>query len=125
MIRVLIADDSPVIQEGLTLLLRAYSQLEIIGVASDGQEAVDKARELLPDLIIMDAEMPNVDGVEATRIIKQATPTVGVLVFSIFADCLEASFNAGANAFLTKDCDLDELVAKLEEIAAESKGLAI
>ena len=73
-------------------------------------------RELLPDAVIMDAQMPGMDGVEATRRIKQATPDVGVLIFSVFTDYLEASFSAGADGYLLKDTDPQELMVKLREI---------
>ena len=118
MIRVLITDDSPVIQDGLKSLLDAQPDFEVVGVAYDGREAVDKAIELLPDVVIMDAQMPVMDGVEATRRIKQAVAGVGILFFSVFAEYVEASNRAGADGYLPKDCDYEELLSELKEIAA-------
>ena len=122
MIRVLIADDSPVIQDGLSSLLQAYSNLEVVGTARDGQEAVDKTRELLPDVVIMDAQMPNMDGVKATRLIKRLFPNVGVLFFSTFTDYIEASIEAGADGYLLKDCEPEELLAKVRDVAGKMQA---
>ena len=118
MIRVLIVDDSPAIRDALSSLLDAASGFEVLGIAGDGLEAVERAGELLPDVVIMDAQMPNMDGVEATRHIKQTLPGVGILVLSVFADYLEASIDAGAEGYLMKDCEPAELLSELRRIAA-------
>ncbi len=120
MIRVLIADDSPAIRDGLSSLLSQQSDFEVVGLAQDGLEAVQKASELLPDVVLMDAQMPNMDGVEATKHIKQILAGVGVLSFSVFSDCLEASIAAGADGHLMKDCGIQELLAELKCVAAIS-----
>ena len=120
MIRVLIADDSVAIRDSLASLLNPQSGFQVVGLASDGLEAVEKAGELLPDVVIMDAQMPNMDGVEATRRIKQTTPGVGILLFSVFTDYTEAGMTAGADGYLMKDCDLEELFAELRRIATSS-----
>ncbi len=118
MIRILIADDSPAIRDALTSLLSQQGDFEVVGLAGDGLEAVQKAGELLPDVVLMDAQMPNMDGVEATRQIKQTLPGVGVLSLSVFANYLEASKDAGAEGYLMKDCEPEELFAELRRIAA-------
>ena len=92
-----------------------------LGLAVDGLEAVQKASELLPDVVLMDVQMPNMDGVEATRHIKQTLPGVGVLSISVFTDCLEASIAAGAEGHLMKDCGIQELLAELRRVAAISR----
>ncbi len=120
MIRILIADDSSAIRDGLSSLLSQQGDFEVVGLARDGLEAVQKASELLPDVVLMDVQMPNMDGVEATRRIKQILSGVGVLSFSVFADSLEASIGAGADGHLMKDCGIQELLAELKHVAAIS-----
>ena len=90
MIRILIVDDSAAMRDALSSLLNAANCFEVVGIAGDGLEAVERAGELLPDVVMMDAQMPNMDGVEATGRIKQTLPGVGILVLSVFADYLEA-----------------------------------
>jgi len=116
-IRIVIADDSVAIQDSLSSLLNPESGFRVVGLASDGLEAVEKARELLPDVVIMDAQMPNMGGVEATRQIKQSNLSVGILLFSVFTDYTEAGMAAGADGYLMKDCELEELFAELQRIA--------
>ena len=118
MIQILIVDDSAAIRDGLSSLLNQQGDFEVIGFAGDGLEAVARARELLPDVVLMDAQMPNMDGAEATRHIKQTLPGIGVLSLSVFADCLEASIAAGADGYLMKDCGLQELLTELRRVAA-------
>ena len=121
MIRILLVDDSAAIRDALSSLLNAANCFEVVGLAEDGLKAVERAGELQPDVVLMDAQMPNMDGVEATRHIKQILPGVGILVLSVFADCLEASFEAGAEGCLTKDCEPEELFSELRRIAAVAK----
>ena len=116
-IRVLIADDSAPIRDSLASLLNPQNGFQVVGLACDGLEAVEQATELLPDVVIMDAQMPNMDGVEAIRRIKQTTLGVGVLLFSVFADYTEAGMAAGADGYLMKDCELGDLFAELKRIA--------
>ena len=122
MIRVLIVDDSAAMRDALSSLLDAANCFQVVGTAVDGLEAVEKAGELLPDVVMMDAQMPNMDGVEATLHIKQILPGVGILVLSVFADYLEASIDAGAEGYLMKDCELEELFSELRRIAAVVGG---
>ena len=121
MIRILIVDDSAAIRDAFSSLLNAVNGFQVLGIAGDGLEAVDRARELLPDVVLMDAQMPNMDGIEATRQIKQTLPGIGILVISVFADCLEASVDAGAEGCLTKDCEPEELFSELRRIAAVAR----
>ena len=122
MIRALIADDSAAMRDGISSLLSQQGDFEVVGLAWDGLEAVQKACELLPDVVLMDAQMPNLDGVEATSRIKQTIPGVGVLSISVFTDCLEASIAAGADGHLMKDCRIQELLAELRRVAAISRA---
>ena len=122
MVRVLIADNSVAVRDGLASLLNQTSGFRVVGLAGDGLEAVQKAGELLPDVVIMDAQMPNMDGVEATRRIKRELPTVGVLFFSVFADYLESSVAAGSDGYLNKDCSPSELFDEIRRIALGSQA---
>ena len=122
MITILIADASEVILDCLSSLLNQKRGLEVVGLARDGVEAVDKARELLPNVVIMDAQMPNMDGIEATRRIKQEAPAVGILFFSVFTDQLEASLDAGADGYIGKDCDPGELISEVKRITAAMRA---
>ena len=77
-----------------------------------------KAQELRPDVIIMDSQMPNMDGLKATELIKQLLPQTAVLMFSVFRECAEAGMKMGADGCLTKDCDPEDLIAELRRVAA-------
>jgi YesN/AraC family two-component response regulator len=118
MIRVLIAEDSPHIRDGLKCLVEAQPDFDLVGTAKDGQEALERALELHPDVVIMDAQMPRLDGVEATRLLKQTSPDVGVLFFSVFTEYLEASVVAGSDGYLCKDCEPTALFAEIRRIAS-------
>ena len=120
MIRILIADDSPHILDSLSTLVSAQPEFDLVGTAVNGLEAVEKASQLLPNVVIMDAQMPHLDGVEATRRIKQQYPEVGILFFSVFTEYLEASIAAGSDGYLTKDCEVEALFAEIRRIAANT-----
>ncbi len=122
MIRILIVDDSAAIRDALSSLLNQQGDFEVVGIAGDGLEAEARAGELLPDVVLMDAQMPNMDGIEATRHIKQTLPGVGVLSLSVFADYLEASIAAGAEGYMMKDCEPEQLFSELRRVAAVAGG---
>lgn len=120
-IRVLIADDHQVVREGLTSVLESKGDIEVVGLAADGREAVQRARELAPDVVIMDISMPNMNGVEATRQIKKESPQIGVVVLTMYGD-EEYIFDlvrAGAAGYLLKDTDSAQIA---KAIRAVSKG---
>ncbi len=121
MIRVLIADDSPNIRDCLSSLIGAQSDFFVVGIAEDGLEAVEKAKDLQPDVVIMDAQMPRMDGIEATRKIKRDFPAISILFLSTFPDYIEAGRAAGCDGYLTKDCDPKQLYAEVRLIAAGSR----
>lgn len=121
MIRVLIADDSTVIRDGLTSCLEISSNITIVGTATNGAEAIIKTNELAPDVVIMDAQMPEVDGVEATKRIKADYPNVRIVFFSAFPDWMQASKEAGADGYVLKDCDPNELIAILGHVTSVSR----
>ena len=120
MIRVMIAEDSPHIQDSLCSLIDTQTDIQLVGTAKDGVEAVDMAPGLLPDVIIMDAQMPGLDGVEATKLIKRDFPSIGILFFSVFPDYVEASVTAGSDGYLTKDCGPAALFAEIRRIASHA-----
>ena len=122
MIRILIADDSEAVRDALTSLLKGAPDLELVGTAGDGREVVEMAKELLPDVVIVDAQMPVMDGVDATRLIKHAVPHVGVLFFSVFAEDREAAMKAGADVCLLKDCEPEHLFAELARIGRKAQA---
>jgi DNA-binding NarL/FixJ family response regulator len=110
-IRVLVVDDQRVVREGLATLLGLLDDIEIVGSATDGEEAVGVAAELRPDVVLMDLRMPRCDGVEATRRLLIQDPDLRVLVLTTFADdqsVLEA-LRAGARGYLTKDAGAVEI----------------
>jgi DNA-binding NarL/FixJ family response regulator len=117
-IRVLIADDQRVVREGLEMLLRLLSGIEVVGTASDGEEAVALAGRLHPDVILMDQGMPHCDGVEATRRLRERRPGTHVIVLTTYADdrSVVAALRAGARGFLTKDAGADEIERALRAV---------
>ncbi|WP_433499866.1 response regulator [Sphaerimonospora sp. CA-214678] len=110
-IRVLIVDDHALIRRSLELALAAEADIEVVGEASDGREAVELADRLLPDVILMDVRMPRQDGIEATRAIKESVPSTRVIMLTVSdeeEDLFEA-IKAGATGYLLKDVQLDEV----------------
>ena len=118
-IRVLIADDHQVVREGLSAILKTKEDVEVVGVAKDGVEAVEKARQLLPDVVLMDISMPRMNGVEATREIRRENPHIGVVVLTMYAE-EEYIFDlvkAGATGYLLKDADSAQIVKAIRAIS--------
>ncbi len=121
MIRVLIADDHGVIRDGLGRLIAALADMELVGVAADGEEAVERCRTALPDVVLMDLDMPGVDGIEATRRILVDRPATAVLVLTSFSDRprILGALEAGACGYLLKDVAADQVA---EGIRAAARG---
>lgn len=114
-IRLLLADDHAVVRSGLRMLLQAQPDMIIIGEAETGQEAVQRAVELAPDVVLMDIEMPGMNGIEATRQIKQAAPATAVLALTMYEDdqYFFEMLRAGASGYVPKRAAPDELVSAI------------
>ncbi len=119
-IRVLVVDDHRLVRVGLITLLDACSDIEVVGEAADGQQAIDAARDHQPDVILMDVSMPSLDGVAATRRIIDESATARVVALTSFSDrhIVTDMLTAGAVGYLLKDCAPDELLAAVRSAAA-------
>jgi RNA polymerase sigma factor (sigma-70 family) len=120
MTRVLIADDDDLMRAGLVELLSVDPSIEIVGEATTGREAVERARRLGPDVVLMDVRMPDLDGIEATRELTRAAPDTRVLIVTTFEqdDYVFGALRAGASGFLVKRTRPEELIAAVHTIAA-------
>jgi DNA-binding NarL/FixJ family response regulator len=126
MIRVLLAEDHAVVRGGLLQLLGDIDGFDVVGAAAGGEEAVKLAAEHKPDVVLMDLEMPGIDGIEATRRIRGADPDVNVVVLTAFSDrgrILDA-IDAGAVGYLLKDAEPEELIRGLQAAARGESPLA-
>lgn len=126
MIRVLLADDHPSMRAGLAKLLGGVEDIEVVGSAADGEQAVALAVELEPDVILMDLEMPTVDGIEATRRIADLNDRIHTVILTSFSDrerILEA-LDVGAVGYLLKDAEPDELLSGIRAAARGESPLA-
>jgi DNA-binding NarL/FixJ family response regulator len=119
-IRVVLADDHPVVRGGLRALLESLPAYEVVGEAVDGDAAVREAQLTRPDVVLMDVQMPGVDGLEATRRIRAATPDVAVLVLTMFDDddTVFAAMKAGAQGYLLKGAEQDEIDRAIRAVVA-------
>jgi DNA-binding NarL/FixJ family response regulator len=125
-IRVLLAEDHAVVRTGLLQLLGDIDEVEVVGAATGGKEAVALAVDHKPDVVLMDLEMPGIDGIEATRQIRGAQPDVNVVVLTAFSDRhrILAAIDAGAVGYLLKDAEPDELIRGLQAAARGESPLA-
>ena len=117
-IKVLIVDDHRVVREGLSAILKSKENIQVLGEAQDGQEAVEKARSLLPDVILMDVSMPKMTGVEATRIIKREFPHIGIIALTMYEEqqYIFDLVRGGATGYLLKDSDSDQIVKAIQSV---------
>jgi DNA-binding NarL/FixJ family response regulator len=117
-IRILVADDHNVVRRGLVFFLKTQENIEIIGEARNGQEAVQLAESVKPDLILMDLVMPVMDGIEATKAIKAKYPQIKIMILTSFSDQdhVIPAIEAGASGYQLKDIEPDELVKAIKQL---------
>ncbi|QUI34722.1 response regulator transcription factor [Streptomyces alfalfae] len=119
-VRVLLVDDQPLVRAALAMVITDAPDIEVVGEASSGEEAVRRCAELLPDVVVMDIRMPGMDGVEATRRITSGPSPAHVVVLTTFDDddYVYGALRAGAAGFLVKDMALDDILAALRVVAS-------
>ena len=119
-IRILIADDHSVVREGLRAVLGSESDMEVVGEAATGKEVVERAAELRPGVILMDIQMPDLNGIEATRRILRSNPDVGVVVLTMFEDddSVFSAMRAGARGYVLKGAPPSEILKVVRAVAA-------
>jgi two-component system response regulator NreC len=118
--RIVIADDHEIVRAGLRALLEKEPGLEVVGEADNGRDAVRLACDLTPHMVVMDASMPDMNGVEATRLIAEQVPSVRVIALSMHTErrFVLGMLDAGAMGYVVKDCALDELVQAIEAVGS-------
>ena len=126
MIRLLIADDHPLVRSALTQLFDTVDDVTVVGSVSDGEQAVAAALEASPDVILMDLEMPTLDGIEATRAIRQRDSDARVVILTTFSDRerIVGAIDAGALGYLLKDAEHDEIIRGVRAAAVGDAPLA-
>lgn len=119
-ITIVVVDDHPVVRNGLVSLLRTIPQLEVVGEAADGETAVQVVDEHQPDVVLMDVRMPGMDGIEATRIIREQTPRSRVLILTMHDDdaTVFTAMKAGAQGYLLKESEQDDIVRAVHGVVA-------
>ncbi len=125
-IRILIVEDQRIVREGLRAVLEDEDAIEIVGEAANGQEAIDLFTKLKPDVVLMDLQMPVMDGPEATRRIRELAPNAHILVLTTYAtdEFIFKALRAGAQGYLLKDASVDELLSAIRSVHAGQTLLA-
>ncbi len=118
LIKVLIVDDHPVVREGILCMLTAEQDLEVVGSAGDGEEALGMVRYLAPDVVLLDLNMPRLNGFEATRLIRETAPSVRVVVLSMHSKeaYIHRAFSAGATGYVLKGTPVGEIPQAIREV---------
>jgi DNA-binding NarL/FixJ family response regulator len=126
MIRVLIADDHATVREGLRYLLDAQQDIEVIGVVENGRQAVDQAMALKPDVVVMDIAMPELNGIEAAKQIRQASPPTQIVILSMYAtqEHVLRALQSGARGYLMKETAGEEVADAVREVHSGSRHLS-
>jgi len=124
--RILLVDDHAVVRQGFKMILDAQSDMEIVGEAANGREAVERAAQLRPDIVVMDVAMPELNGIEATRRVIAAGPHIRVIALSMHKDSVYVReiLRAGARGYLLKDSGADDLVKAIRAVAGGESYLS-
>jgi len=125
-IRIVLADDHRITREGLLSMLNNEDGMDVVGEAENGREAVTLAQELLPDLVIMDVTMPDLNGIEATRMITSGAGEIDVIALSMYSDkqFVQGMIQAGASGYLLKDCAFEELLNAIRVVVSGNTYLS-
>jgi len=125
-IKIMVVDEHKILREGLATLIAKQPDMEIVGEAADGREALDLLEKNTPDMILMDVTMPNLNGIEATRKIKSKRPEIEIIALSLHSDrrFVLGMIGAGASGYLIKQCTFDELVLAINTVMAGKKYLS-
>lgn len=117
-LKIMLVDDCAAIRRAVQRRISTHTDMEVVGHAENGRVAVELAAKLNPDMIIMDVSMPEISGLEATRLIKAENPNVKIIGYSSFqpSDCAAAMLDAGASSFVCKDCPPEELLSAMQEV---------
>jgi DNA-binding NarL/FixJ family response regulator len=118
-IRILVADDHTLFRDGLRALFDSLPHAELVGEAATGAEAISQAEQLQPDVVLMDIQMPGINGIEATRRIVRTSPHIGIVIVTMFEDddSLFAAMRAGARGYVLKGADQDEMIRTIQAVA--------
>lgn len=124
MIKVIIADDQKIIREGLKFIIEQDKDIEVLGFAGNGKEAFEQCKALVPDVVLMDIMMPDCNGVEGTKLIKEEMSNIKVIILTTFRDDenISAALRNGADGYVLKDIDTDELILTIKSVF---KGLHV
>jgi two-component system, NarL family, response regulator NreC len=125
-IRILVADDHQIVREGLRKLLETEQDMEVVGEAEDGRAALELARKLIPDVVVMDVKMPKMTGIDASRQIHAESPGTKIIALSIYEDLrfVTNMFRAGAKGYLLKECAFEELAQAVRSVMANRTYLS-
>jgi len=127
MIRLLLVDDHPLVREGLKRTLSSMVGVVVIGEAATGEEAVERAADLQPDIVIMDLSLPHMSGIDATRMIKARSPETSILVLTMHAEeiYIRRAIEAGASGYLSKDARPSDLVEAIQAVQRGEQYLMV
>jgi len=125
-IKIMVVDEHKILREGLSTLIAKQPEMEVIGEATDGREALQLLEKNTPDLILMDVTMPNLNGIEATRKIKARKPNIEIIALSLHSDrrYVLGMIDAGASGYLLKECAFEELVRAINTVMSKKKYLS-